>query len=588
MNKTIYTSTKKDQGRFQFYAALVTDENGLIKTFKDPKTGQVFLKGKATDTTVDKEYEHPGVAFIETNKDLVLGKNVFCDHDHKIVDTVGFVSDVGGDEGEMFITTSLEDPKKNSKVQVILDKIDHGTKISYSIGGRVTKASEYYNEDEKRNVVQFDKGFIDEFTLTPFPAANETDVARVQKSLRKSLDSMDKVDPEEKECDFWENYEKAQSKTENEQPSWEKVDKAKLPQECFADQGEIDQRSTWGYPYKYVNKDGVSEIHAEGLDFAWAFANGVETNEKASVEIIDVLKVARKSLNLESKNLYFLDLEKTIASTLAEVVENKDVQARLSTIIWAFNDKMYDLIYDLDVTVEVKFKAIYSLIEELTSLLIVEFGSITEKTMSEIIALSLTVDEVLVMKTEKTNKTDIKEVEGLLDEETQAKIKVAVGEIITKTFSSIKEKNEKVKEDEKADGEKAEKNADNNKPDLSDSKVETMLKELKDGITEIISQSVENKDGKKSEKAEKSSGSETDEDNPAEVSEEMISLQIIKFFEDNPDVKLVGRKQSVMKALEREQGVDINEIVNDEAKFKSLDAETQNTLLGAFFSGSLK
>ena len=75
------------------------------------------------------------------------------------------------------------------------------------------------------------------------------------------------------------------------EPTWGSVDKTKLPQLAFADKGEADKKSTWGYPHHWIEggtktnangiyTDGTMYLHKGGLDAAWAAAEGAHTGKK--------------------------------------------------------------------------------------------------------------------------------------------------------------------------------------------------------------------------------------------------------------------------------------------------------------------
>jgi ATP-dependent Clp endopeptidase proteolytic subunit ClpP len=99
------------------------------------------------------------------------------------------------------------------------------------------------------------------------------------------------------------------SKLADSEPEWSAVDKTKLPRNAFADQGEADQKSSWGYPHHWVENGGDLNdmgvftsgdmyLHRGGLDAAWSAANGGRTGQKASQEVIDHLQAHRQALGL--------------------------------------------------------------------------------------------------------------------------------------------------------------------------------------------------------------------------------------------------------------------------------------------------
>ena len=588
-NRVTYISKKEGQGKFRIFKALEVDKNGFIKTFKDKDSGQFFLKGAATNAVPDKEDEHPSVAFIEKNKSDVVGLNVFLDHDHKVVDTVGYISESGGNEGEMILTTALENPEKNLKVKMVLEKIEHGTKIAYSIGGKVTKASEYYNKDLGRKIVEFDEGFITEITLTPYPAAYDTDVSQIQKSLMKTLETMEKVEPEDDSV-FWEDYEKAENKYKNlsdSQPSVEDLKKtAPHSNCCFVQVGDQTADDlNWDNLYRWTTTGtGDEEYHYKGLDSSWYFVNQPENN--APKEAIEVLQKVRKELGLDSKTLYFLDFEKVVSSSLSEMLDDKVTSDRLRNIVNVFSDVSWSILYDTDKDIEEKFKEISQYAKELVDLLSVEFKEINEKTLSKIVALSLTMDEVLAMKkTEKIEKTTVDEVEEVLDDATKEKLASVVKDIITKALDSGDKKEEK-KVEKKVD-EAEEKKIDSKDEEIAPVINKVMQEFIVKTIKELASQSDEADVNEDLEKDKKLAKTVSDEDKGVNISDDAIALALVKFFDDNPDIKLTGVKKSFMKTLERDQGVNIEEIINDEEKFDALDDDVKKTLVAKCFSGMI-
>jgi len=100
------------------------------------------------------------------------------------------------------------------------------------------------------------------------------------------------------------------SKTSDTEPVWGDLDKTKLPQKAFADEGEPDKKSTWKYPHHWVKNGGKLDdsgifttgdmfLHKGGLNAAWAAAQGARTGKPASASIIAHLSKHRKDLGLK-------------------------------------------------------------------------------------------------------------------------------------------------------------------------------------------------------------------------------------------------------------------------------------------------
>ena len=80
--------TGKD-GKVQIFEKSVKDSDGNEKKVK-------FLRGEASNTNIDKALERVSPAFIKKMKDTVKGKNVFLEHEHHLLKTVGYVDSTSG------------------------------------------------------------------------------------------------------------------------------------------------------------------------------------------------------------------------------------------------------------------------------------------------------------------------------------------------------------------------------------------------------------------------------------------------------------------------------------------------------------
>jgi hypothetical protein len=99
------------------------------------------------------------------------------------------------------------------------------------------------------------------------------------------------------------------SVTSDSEPAWAAVDKTKLPRVAFADHGEADKKSSWGYPHHWVSGGTVGDqgiytsgtlyLHKGGLNAAWAAAQGARSGQKASSAVISHLQAHRRALGLE-------------------------------------------------------------------------------------------------------------------------------------------------------------------------------------------------------------------------------------------------------------------------------------------------
>lgn len=97
------------------------------------------------------------------------------------------------------------------------------------------------------------------------------------------------------------------------EPDWGSVDKTKLPRAAFANQGDPDKKSTWGYPHHWVQNGGGEDkngiyttgtmyLHRGGLAAAWVAANGGRSGQEASSEVKSHLNSHRKAIGMGEEN----------------------------------------------------------------------------------------------------------------------------------------------------------------------------------------------------------------------------------------------------------------------------------------------
>jgi hypothetical protein len=132
------------------------------------------------------------------------------------------------------------------------------------------------------------------------------------------------------------------------EPDWGSVDKTKLPRAAFADQGEPDKKSTWGYPHHWV-KDGSGEdengvyttgtmyLHRGGLGAAWAAANGARGGEKAKKSVLDHLDSHRKAIGMGEEN----QKKKGDQSTM-EIVTKESLRAAYPDVLSEIETEAFD------------------------------------------------------------------------------------------------------------------------------------------------------------------------------------------------------------------------------------------------------
>jgi hypothetical protein len=184
---------KTDQGDFKAYVPLETGVDGKVKIFeKSVKDGDEerkvkFLRGEASNTKIDKALERVSPQFIKKMRDTVKGRNVFVEHEHHLLKTVGFVDETDGNNDSFIATTALEPEDDNLLVKALLSKIKHGTKLFYSIAGKITKATKQFVEDVNAEVTELIDGEVYELSFTALPEGNVGFVEPIMKSFKELL-----------------------------------------------------------------------------------------------------------------------------------------------------------------------------------------------------------------------------------------------------------------------------------------------------------------------------------------------------------------------------------------------------------------
>lgn len=376
---------ENNKGFFKSFIPL-SSENDKIKIFEKQVGGKTvkYLRGVATNTLVDKEDERMSKNFVSKIKSTAMGLNVFSEHEHSIDKTVGFIDDVGGDENNVVIDTALEDENDNAIVKSVLKKIEHGTKIGYSIGGKILKAKKVFDESLQKWVNEIDDGEIYEVSLTAMPAGEGTWVEPIMKSLKEFVQ-------ENGEDEIDEEFDKAlthNSKTLDNEPAWSTVNKTSLPRQAFADKGDPKLKSTWKYPHHWVT-GGNMYLHKGGLNAAWAAANGARSGVQASSAVKEHLQKHRKALGMKKGNNFenIDEIKKHLNKALDEMMQENQIKDDLWDLFYAFRQSMYQIVESDKLTPAQKKQNIINISQE--------FGTKVEELSGKIIELTTAVEEQL-------------------------------------------------------------------------------------------------------------------------------------------------------------------------------------------------
>ena len=184
-----------DKGLFTAFIPIKLDSSGkpdiIEKTIGEGQKGK-FIVGEASNHSVDKVNDRIGKAFLKKMADTVKGLNVFVEHEHHIDKTIGYISETSMPSDEsVVVETALEDEKENALVKSIMNKMKHGTRLFYSVGGRVTKIAKTFVKDLNKTINEVVDGEIFEISLTALPEGNVGFVNAITKSMSEFLKSVD-------------------------------------------------------------------------------------------------------------------------------------------------------------------------------------------------------------------------------------------------------------------------------------------------------------------------------------------------------------------------------------------------------------
>jgi len=122
---------------------------------------------------------------------------VFSDHNHTWENTMGFIKSSSIKEGKWDVDIALESPEANERCANLINKMEHGTPIGLSIGGRVL---ETHTEKSDGSFVRIiDDLELLELSFVGIPANKEGSViSYIAKSLEGEEDMTEEVKVEAK------------------------------------------------------------------------------------------------------------------------------------------------------------------------------------------------------------------------------------------------------------------------------------------------------------------------------------------------------------------------------------------------------
>jgi len=364
LNKT------KDKGLFKVFIPF-DQENGMAKILEKEVDGKVkkFLHGIASNTTVDREDERISKQFIKKMQQTALGLTVFSEHEHKIEKTIGYIDDTGGDEDNFEILTALEpefepenNPTGNEVVTNILNKLDHGIKLGYSVGGKVTKAHKVFDEKAQRDVRELVDGDVYEVSVTAMPSAYGTWVTPIIKSMNEFIDEDVEVDEIEEEVE----------EEASEKPTLEKD---------FV----LSWAITNGKDTEAVKKAIEQKRNELGLTVPqMELITTKHLSGELTEENFEKLLTAFQTINtLDDEGV---DTKK-LSKALDEIIQQDNISGQLYDLFWAFRQAVHKIVYNDNLEPTEKKTKINSLSSE--------FGDKVESLSTQLAELAATLDEQL-------------------------------------------------------------------------------------------------------------------------------------------------------------------------------------------------
>jgi HK97 family phage prohead protease len=278
------SGTPAQKGRFDLFvpfgkACVVTKELDGVQ--------RKYLRGIATNTNPDRENDVVTRSFLAKMRKVAIGLTVFKEHMWDIDFTLGYISELDGDEDTLIVETLLEPEENNPEVVKILNKLEHGTRLGYSIGGFLTKTKKVKGEDGTVRR-ELEDGELVEVSVTAMPANTDTWVTALTKS-------MNSLEPDETDV---------QSKQEE----------ATMPEQL--------KQATPEMVVKMLDEMMEKEKLGEDLwNLFWSFRQAI-----SAVMYADNLDPAQKRAGIESVSSEFAVKVEEISTRIAELTETVAIE----------------------------------------------------------------------------------------------------------------------------------------------------------------------------------------------------------------------------------------------------------------------
>lgn len=314
--------------------------------------GKMILMGVASSANIDHDQERMALPALQRMASIINEKSVPLRIEHQKSDEaiVGKVIAGSVDErGNLNIKAELDPGDPRSKQ--IYDAMKSGTKLGYSVGGRVKSAVREMAEGMGKKIKTFYDVILDEVSLTPRPA--NFDAYAIAKSIANNNEEADtfRFTPvynnflfENPQLDYLAVIEKSIPDSK-----WVKVDQSKedIMKKLFSkdgssssssssDEAEKDVTDAAGYSMKETSEIQQPE---EGTTATKSYV------DKKFATLVDLLKGIRKDIASTNPNADAQDSEspkREKAETLASDVESDQVARQQGKVTTGLSDTADD------------------------------------------------------------------------------------------------------------------------------------------------------------------------------------------------------------------------------------------------------
>ena len=251
--------------------------------------------GIASTTDEDRQGERLSPIALKKMQDTSILKKIpiFSEHEHSWKNSMGFISESKIKDSKSWeIVVELENPDFNADTKLLISKMDHGTPINMSIGGRVIDS--YSEKTDNNDVVRVINDLeLFEVSFVGIPA-NER--ASVISYIAKSLEGEEKMTEEEKKDEVVE-----------ETPVEAPVEEAPVEEAPAAE--EAPEEKSEEAPAEEEAKEESTEVPEETKEASISDLDGfrkqlkTEIVEEITKALADITPVKKSAVQVDDKSI---------------------------------------------------------------------------------------------------------------------------------------------------------------------------------------------------------------------------------------------------------------------------------------------